>query len=280
MSKSSSKESEAKKSNGASGPWSYAMPAVKGFTDKLASAGGIGMTPDQTAAFGVLKNNAAQGNPFTQQTANLANDSFNTADRTGTVGQAYTNMQNQLGNYANGSMNDPASNPYLAQMMEQAGTKAFDKINAQFAGAGRDLSGMNSKAAAAGYTEASLPLAFNQYNQNVANQFQAANSLYGAGQSTATTQSALDAQRQAQRAQGVTQGQSALDARNYGANTILNLDQQIKDLPYEDLSRVANLLYPLAGLGGTQTGTGQGNSKSTTSGFDLAKLLGSMPKPV
>jgi hypothetical protein len=277
MSKSSSKSSEAQKSSGASGPWSYAMPAVKGFTDKLASAGGIGMTPDQTAAFGVLKNNAAAGNPFTQQTANLANDSFNTADRTGTVGQAYTNMQNQLGGYANGSMNDPASNPYLSQMMDQVGTKAFDKINAQFAGAGRDLSGMNSKAAAAGYTEASLPLAFNQYNQNVANQFSAANSLYGAGQNTAATQSALDQQRQAMRAGGVTQGQAALDANNYGANTILNLDQQIKDLPYEDLSRVANLLYPLAGLGGTQTSSGQGNSATKTSGFNLGSLLGKFP---
>ena len=277
MSKSSSKSSEAQKSSGASGPWAYSMPAVKSFTDTLASAGGIGMTPDQTSAFGVLKNNAAAGNPFTQQTANLANDSFNTADRSGTVGQAYTNMQNQLGGYASGSMNDPASNPYLSQMMEQAGTKAFDKINAQFAGAGRDLSGMNSMAAARGFTEASLPLAFNQYNQNVANQFQAANSLYGAGQNTAATQSALDAQRQAMRAGGVTQGQAALDANNYGANTILNLDQQIKDLPYEDLSRVANLLYPLAGLGGTQTGTGQGNATSTTSGFNLNALLGRPP---
>jgi hypothetical protein len=174
-------------------------------------------------------------------------------------------------------MNDPASNPYLSQMMDQVGTKAFDKINAQFAGSGRDLSGMNTKAAAAGYTEASLPLAFQQYNTNVGNQFAAANSLYGAGQNTAATQSSLDAQRQAMRAGGVEQDQAALDARNYGANTILNLDQQIKDLPYEDLQRVASLLFPAAGLGGTQTGNAQGNATTKSSGFNLGSLLGKFP---
>ena len=277
MSKSSSKQQTKEKSSGASGPWAYATPAIQGFTDKLASAGGVGMTPDQGAAFGVLKSNAAAGNPFTQQTANLANDSFNTADRTGTVGDAYDNLQNQLGGYASGAMNDPASNPYLSQMMDQVGTKAFDKINAQFAGAGRDLSGMNQKAAAAGYTEASLPLAFNQYNQNVANQFSAANSLFGAGQNTASTQSALDAQRQGMRAGGIEQGQAALDANNYGANQILNLDQQIKQMPYEDLSTLAKLLFPAAGLGGTQTGSGQANAASKTSGFNLGSLFGRMP---
>jgi hypothetical protein len=277
MSKSSSKSSEAQKSSGASGPWSYAMPAVKGFTDKLASAGGVGMTPDQTAAFGVLKNNAAQGNPFTQQTANLATDSFNTADRTGTVGNAYGNLQNQLGGYASGANLDPMQNPQMQAMLQQVGDDAFNRTNAQFAAAGRDLSGMNSMAAARGVAQATTPLLFNQYNQNVANQMSAANSLFGAGQNTAATQSALDQQRQAMRAGGVTQGQAALDANNYGANTILNLDQQIKDLPYEDLSRVANLLYPLAGLGGTQTSSGQGNATQKSSGFNLGSLLGKFP---
>jgi hypothetical protein len=274
MSKSSSKTSEAQKTSGASGPWSYATPAVKSFTDKLASAGGVGMTPDQASAFGVLKNNAAQGNPFTAQTAQLANDSFNTQDRSGLVGQAYNTMQNQLGGYASGANLDPMSNPQMQAMLQQVGDDAQNRINAQFAGAGRDLSGMNSLAASRGVAQATTPLLFDQYNRNVANQMSAANSLYGAGQNTAATQSSLDAQRQAMRAGGVEQGQAALDARNYGANTILNLDQQIKDLPYEDLQRVASLLFPAAGLGGTQTGNAQGNSATKSSGFNLGSLLG------
>jgi hypothetical protein len=273
MSKSSSKSSEAQKSSGASGPWSYATPAVKSFTDKLASAGGVGITPDQQAAFGVLKNNAAQGNPFTGQIATLANDSFNTADRTGTVGNAYGTLQNQLGNYASGSNLDPMQNPQMQAMLQQVADDAFNRNNAQFAAAGRDLSGMNSLAAARGVAQATTPLLFDQYNRNVQNQISAANQLFGAGTQTATTQSALDAQRQQQRAAGIEQGGAALDARNYAANNILNLDQQIKDLPYEDLSRVAQLLFPTAQLGGTQTGNAQGNAKSQTSGFNLGTLL-------
>ena len=273
MSKSSTKSSQAKKESGASGPWAYATPAIQGFTDKLSKAGGIGMTPDQSAAFGVLKNNAAQGNPWTAKQAGLADQAYNTADRSGMVGSQFNAMQTNLGNYANGSMNDPASNPYLSKYMDQVGTQAFDKINAQFAGAGRDLSGINQKAAAAGYTEASLPLAFNQYNQGVANQFSANNALMGGAQSTATTQGALDQQRLGMQAQAGALGQQALDMRNSGANQVLNLDQQIKQMPYEDLSQLAALLFPAAGLGGVTTGTGQGNSQSKTSGFNLGSLI-------
>ncbi|WP_333790618.1 hypothetical protein [Sphingorhabdus sp.] len=276
MSKSSTKSSQAQKQSGASGPWAYATPAIQGFTDKLSTAGGIGMTPDQSAAFGVLKNNAAQGNPWTAKQAGLADQAYNTADRSGMVGSQFNAMQTNLGNYANGSMNDPASNPYLSKYMDQVGTQAFDKINAQFAGAGRDLSGINQKAAAAGYTEASLPLAFNQYNQGVANQFSANNALMGGAQSTATTQGALDQQRLGMQAQAGALGQQALDMRNSGANQVLNLDQQIKQMPYEDLSQLAALLFPAAGLGGVTTGTGQGNSQSKTSGFNLGSLIGGM----
>ena len=273
MSKSSTKSSQAQKQSGASGPWAYATPAIQGFTDKLSTAGGIGMTPDQSAAFGVLKNNAAQGNPWTAKQAGLADQAYNTADRSGMVGSQFNAMQTNLGNYANGSMNDPASNPYLSKYMDQVGTQAFDKINAQFAGAGRDLSGINQKAAAAGYTEASLPLAFNQYNQGVANQFSANNALMGGAQSTATTQGALDQQRLGMQAQAGALGQQALDMRNSGANQVLNLDQQIKQMPYEDLSQLAALLFPAAGLGGVTTGTGQGNGQSKTSGFNLGSLI-------
>jgi hypothetical protein len=39
------------------------------------------------------------------------------------------------------------------------------------------------------------------------------------------------------------------------------------------LSRVAQLLFPTAQLGGTQTGNAQGNAKSQTSGFNLGTLL-------
>lgn len=272
MSKSSSNTSQAQKQSGATGPWAYATPAVQGFVDRLASTGNIGITPDQQAAFGVLKNNAAQGNPWTGQIGQLATDSLNTADRTGTVGQAYGNMQSQLGGYASGANLDPMSNPQMRAMLAQVGDEAQNRVNAQFAGAGRDLSGMNQQSVARGVTQAQLPLLFDQYNRNVQNQFDASKSLFGAGQSTAQAQSALDAQRQQMREGGIAQGQAALDANNYAANNILNLDQQIKQMPYDDLRTLASLLFPAAGLGGVSTGTGQGNASGTSTGFNLMDI--------
>lgn len=257
-----SKKSKTKQnSSGVSGPWPYATPAVQGFVDKITGFGGIGATPDQNAAFAVLKGNAAKGNPWAQATATLADDAFNTADRSGTVGQAYTNMQGQLGDYATGKYLDPMSNPQMRAMLDQVGDEAFNRINAQFAGAGRDLSGMNQLAAARGVTQAQLPLLFDQYNRAQDQQMQAAQMLYGAGQQTAATQGQLDANRQALRSQGVGFGQAALDANNYAANSILDLDQQIKGLPYEDASLLASLLFPAAGMGQVQDSKGSGKTK-------------------
>lgn len=253
----SKKSSQTQQTNSVAGPWPYAVPAAQGFVDKLSGLGGIGITPDQQAAFATLKNNAAQGNPYAGQLNSLAQDSFNTADRSGMVGDAYKTLQSQLGGYASGQYLDPMSNPQMQAMMKQVGDDAFNRINAQFAGAGRDMSGMNQLAAARGVTQAQLPLLLDQYNRAQDQQMQAAQMLYGAGSQTAQTQSALDQSRQAMRAQGGTYGQQALDARNYAANNILNLDQQIKAMPYEDMSLLASLLFPAASLGGTQRGVGQ-----------------------
>lgn len=60
---------------------------------------------------------------------------------------------------------------------------------------------------------------------------------------------------------GVAFGQQALDAKNYGANSILDLQQQQKALPFEDMSLWASLLFPSASLGGTTTSSGTAKAK-------------------
>lgn len=257
----SKKAKTTQQSSGVSGPWPYATPAVKGFVDKISGFGGIGATPDQNAAFGVLKNNAAKGNPWTGATAGLATDAFGAADRSGMAGDAYARMQSQLGDYASGKFVDPMSNPQMRAMLDQVGGDVQNRINAMFAGAGRDLSGANQGAVAKGVTAAQLPLLLDQYNKQQQNQIAASQALQAAGSQTATTQSQLDAARQALRSQGIDFGKAALDANNYAANSILDLDQQIKGLPYEDASLLASLLFPAAGLGQTQDSSGSGSTK-------------------
>jgi len=246
---------------GTSGPWPYATNAARGFVDKVAGFGGIGATPDQNAAFGVLKSNAAQGNPWTQQQSMLANDAYNTQSRAGQLGESYNTLQSQLGDYASGKYLDPMSNPQMRAMLTQVGDDAQNRINAMYAGAGRDLSGMNQQSVARGVTQAQLPLLMDQYNRAQDQQMQAAQALYGAGSQTANQQQQLDQAALAQRAQGSQFGQQALDMRNQAANQIISLDQQQKAMPYEDASLLASLLFPAAGLGQTQSGSGTSKTK-------------------
>lgn len=253
-----------------SDPWDVTIPYLEGILKAAGSQGGVGLTPDQVGAFKQLKTNASQGNPWEGKISGLADMAFATPDRTGMVGDAYTKLQGQLGDIASGKYLDPMSNPEMQRMLTMVGDDISQRINAQFAGAGRDLSGANQGTVARGVAQGQTGLLFDQYNKERANQASAAQTLYGASGDTAKTQSALDVARQGQMAQGVGFGEQAIEAGNYFPNAILNLDQQIKGLPIEDLKGLASLLFPAAQLG-EQT---QGTSTTKSSGFGLGgKLL-------
>lgn len=260
-------------SAGESDPWDYAIPYMQDYLREVGAVGGTGITPDQKYAYEYLKGNAFQGNPWDEDIAALASDQFDTADRSGQVGEYYGALEGRLGGIANGDYTDVMNNPELRAMMDMVGREASSGINQQFAAAGRDLSGLNQRRVAQGVTEAQLPLILDQYNKERERQMAASQALYGAGSQTAGQQSSLDAERNAMRSQGITTAQAALDARNQGANQILELDQQIKMLPYEDLGMLGSLLFPAAGLGSQQTGNtatqGTSTTKSKSSGFNI-----------
>jgi len=313
------------------GPWKYAVPQLEKYVDQLGKAGGIGMTDAQKAAFDQLSANAQAGNPYAGQINNLAQSAYgaantvngmagqantaaqgafnnanqasgaaqqflNPADRSSYVTDAYGTLQNQLNDYASGKYLDPMSNPQMQAMLQQVGDDVGNRINAQFAGAGRDLSGANQMAYGKGVTAAQLPLLLDQYNRAQQNQMSAANQLFGAGNTTSQTLSGLDANRSQIANTGVNMlgagtsmygqgtnmlnqgaglyqaannigkdavgfGQAAMDARNYGANSILDLEQQKKAMPYEDLSLWGAPLFAAAGLGGTETSKGTAKTK-------------------
>jgi hypothetical protein len=256
-------------------PWAPAVPYLKDFLSKTGTVGanaGQGLTPSQTAAFGQLKDNALQGSPWVAQQSQLAGDLYGTADRTGIVGDAYGALQGQLGDYASGKYLDPMSNPQMQAMLQQVGDDAANRVNAQFAGAGRDLSGANQMAVGRGVTQAQLPLLLDQYNRAQGQQFDAAKTLYGAGSDTASTQGALDAQRAALRGQAAGAGQAATDMQNAGAERTIDLEQMAKTLPYEELGQLASLLFPAGQLGNKKKASGT----SETNGFQLG---GSLFKP-
>jgi hypothetical protein len=250
-------------------PWDYSIPYLQDYLSEVGSVGGTGLTPDQKYAYESLKGNAFQGNPWDEDIAALASDQFDTADRSGQVGEYYGALEGRLSGIADGDYTDVMNNPELRAMLDMVGNEASSRVNQQFAAAGRDLSGLNQRRVAQGVSEAQLPVILDQYNRERDRQMSAAQALYGAGSQTAGQQSSLDAARNALRSQGIDTAQAALDARNQGANQILELDQQIKMLPYEDLGMLGSLLFPVAGLGGQEATDTTSKSKSKSTGFSI-----------
>ena len=141
------------------------------------------------------------------------------------------------------------NNPALAAQLAQIQTDVANSVNGQFAAAGRDLSGDNQMAYGRGVAAGEAPVIAGQYNQDVANQFNAANALYNAGNTTAGTLSGMQQNYLANQGQGVSAAQSALDVQNYGANATLAAEAQRRGIPVQALSLLAQIGVPIAGLG-------------------------------
>lgn len=251
-------------------PWSPTIDPVKGYIEKVRKVGNLDITPDQMTAFKQLKSNAGEGNPFTPQIGALAERTlgYDNSGNKGMVSDAYKGLQDNLGKYASGGYLDVMNNPELRAMMDTVAQDAQERINRSFQGMGRARSATNQEALGRGITEAQLPLLLDQFNRQQANQIAAAQALYGAGGDTAARLSDLDKFGVDLASSGIALGDKALEARDYAPNRILNLDQQIQQLPYENLALLGSLLLPAAGLGGTTNTTG--SSKSSGFGISLS----------
>ncbi|WP_315768562.1 tail fiber domain-containing protein [Bradyrhizobium sp. SZCCHNR2012] len=239
-------------------PWQPAQPLLQGILSQLSSGvSNSGLTSAETGALNTLQSNAAQGNPYAGQIGNYAQSLLNGGGATAQAPNVQANLsalQNYLTPYANGSMigNNPALTAQLAQIQTDVG----NSVNGQFAAAGRDFSGANQMAYGRGIAAAEAPVIAAQYNQDVTNQLAAANSLYGAGNTTANTLAGMQQQYLANQGQGVTAAQSALDAQNYGANATLAEEAQRRGIPLQTLQLLAQIGTPIAGLGQQSNSTG------------------------
>lgn len=246
-----------------SAPWAAAQPALQTMLSQISSGlNNTGLTSAETSALDTLKNNAAAGNPYAGQIANYAQSLLNGGGANAQASNVQDNLstyRNWLTPYANGSMvgNNPALMAQLAQIRSDVG----DSVNSQFAAAGRDFSGANLMAYGRGVAAAEAPVIAAQYNQDVANQLAAAGALYNAGNTTANTLTQMQQSDLANRGQGITAAQSALDAQNYGANATLAAEAQRRGIPVQALGLLAQIGVPIAQLGqqgnNTTTGTQQ-----------------------
>ncbi len=246
-------------------PWQAAQPMLQGILGQLNPLiQNSGLNPAESGAINQLSQNAAQGNPFASQisgfASNLLNGGAATAQAPSLQGGLST-LQGQLTPYANGSMvgNDPALQAQLAQIANDT----TNQVNGQFAAAGRDLSGMNQQTLARGIAQGEAPVIAGQYNQDVANQLNAANSLYGAQNTTSGLLSGLNQQALANQQQGVASSQDALNAQNYSPQQQLALAQLAQSLPAQNLQLLAQIGVPIAGLGSQTNSNMQGTQQQS-----------------
>ena len=256
-----------------SAPWE---PAQAGLKNILGGAADVSpnLTPTETGALNTLSTNAQAGNPYTGQISNLATDLFGGGtDRTGMVNNAYSQYQSQMAPTAAGDYLDPNKNPWFNQVTSTIGNDVQNRVNAMYAGSGRDPSGAGTygQTIGRGIAEGTAPVFANAYAQERGNQLGAINGLLGAGMGTAGQLSGLDQTALGNRQAGVGMAGSALAAQNYGPTQQLAIEAQRRGIPLGVLQQLTGITAPIAGLGNQSTGTQSGSQ--TLSGAQQFALI-------
>ncbi len=253
-------------------PWEPAIPYLKDILGKAGAYGqSVGPTATQNTAFESLKQTAGAEMPWLSEINKLAGDQFALGSKSGMAGDAYETLKTQLGGIASGANLDFSTNPYIQKVLQQAGDDAAKRSNAMFIGAGRDpVNNVGGQAAMAkAVTNAQSPLLLDLYKDQQSKMIDAAKTLYGAGTGTATTMQGLDTNALAARSGGIDTATALRNAELRPQTDVLNLEQQRKMLPFEDLSLYAQLIAPIAGLGQQSQGQGTGRQTGYTLGASL-----------
>jgi hypothetical protein len=258
-------------------PWAAAQPDLSSILGQLSPlVQNSGLNAAESGAINQLSQNAAQGNPYASQITGFAGNLLNGGSATQqapNLQSGLSTLRSQLTPYANGSM--IGNNPALQAQLAQIASDTTNQVNGQFAAAGRDMSGMNQQTLARGIAQGEAPVIAGQYNQDVANQLGAANSLYGAQNSTSGLLAGLTQQGLANQQQGVASSQDALNAQNYTPQQQLALAQLTQSIPAQNLALLAQIGVPIAGLGSQTTGQTQG-TQTASGAQQFAQIAGGL----
>ncbi len=217
-------------------------------------------TPNQQQYFGEAFKNLGQIPNFGPAAAQTGMNFLQTGgDPTGILRREAGNL-----NPMAGSNIDPTQTPGMQNVLNTIRNDISNQINGQFAGAGRSLSGLNSQTLARGISQGEAVPLLNQYNQNWANKL-------GANQQLGNVQQGAVSNL----GQGLQYGAMAPQLALQRPQAELALSQQQRAMPYQLLGQFENLINPIAGLGGTVTGTQQSNQQGTgTANNSILSQLG------
>lgn len=235
-------------------------PAKAGINSLLSQIQGLipsaGLNSNETGALDTLSANAQAGNPYAGQIGDLASSLLsggNATAQSGNIQGALDQYRTQLNPFASGSM--VGNNQALQSQLNTVSNDISNRVNSMYAGAGRDFSGANLNSLSRGIMEGTAPILANQYNQDVQNQLNAAGQLYGAGNTTASLLSGLNQQSLANRQAGIETSTMAQQARDSGANQILNVEAQRRGIPTQNYANLLGTIAPVGQAFGTTNQT-------------------------
>ncbi len=280
MGTSKSTQNSSQQSTATQNPWAQSMPAVEGILNAVNSQVGSWMpTSAENGALGTIQNNAQGAQNYGGQATSLANDLMGgaTGSNAAMMNKAYTDYQGQLNPYLNPDYLDPTKSPGMQGLLNTIRSDVSNQVNGQFAGAGRDMSGLNMQTLARGISQGEAAPLLGQYNANVATQRGAQDAAYGAGNNTAGLLQGLTQQDFNNRFQGLDTALNGIPlAQNNQANQILQAGQTARGMPLQNLGMLEGLTIPLAGLGGTTNTTGTGTQTGTQTMSPFQMIMGGL----
>lgn len=237
------------------------------------------LTGTETGALNTLAGNAAAGNPYAGSIGDLASQLLaggGAMDQSGQLQGGLDAYRQQLNPYASGSM--VGNNAALQNQLNTVANDVSGRVNSMFAGGGRSFSGANMNSLARGIMEGSAPILANQYNQDVANQLDAAGKLYGAGNTTSGLLGGLRQQDLQNRSAGINASTAALQSRDSAANRALEVEAMRRNLPVQNYSSLLGTIAPVGQAFGKTSGTQTTNGGENTMGSILGGvgLLGQL----
>jgi hypothetical protein len=241
-------------------PWAAAQPALQGILGQLNSnLGKTGVTGAENSALNTLVNNAnSASSTYAPAIGDYAKNLLaggGATDQAGNVNANYQRYVDQTNPLASNTNYNPYDTPGFKDALNTTISDITNSTNGAFAAAGRDFSGANSQTLGRGILQGVAPTIAAQYNQNVQNQQGAAGNLYNAGNTNAGILTGLQQQKLANQGQGVAAAGAATDAQNAGANATLQAEAARRGIPVQALGLLAQIGIPIAGLGGTSSGT-------------------------
>ncbi len=234
-----------------SSPWKPTQPLLKDIIGQLQGVN-TAVTPMQTSALNQIQQNS-QGLPnLSPQVAGLSNQLLGGIPNLNqNLAGSAQQSQNALSPYLQSNYLNPNTNPFQSQVLNTINQDVQNQVGSLWAGAGLTPNGGEAQAMARGLSQGLATPLFNQYNQNVQQQQNAAGmNMNIAGQANTGLLGNANA--------GIQNLPNIANAANLGPLASLQASNMAYNLPLSQLGGVENMTLPIAGLGGQTSGTASG----------------------